>query len=247
MRAGRRLPGDRAEIVFSDRFVEQLETLTAPERLDVLASVVGLCANPGGAHTLSAREGHRMLVGWNTLEVSHRERRVVYRVDEQGASIFVLCVGARRGAEVYDMAAALAGSAALTEDELTQLWDALGLLDVLAEALGLDGWDYRPPPAPEGQRRAAVAAGLVEEVFAALLSKDELAAAMDFGWGSDGRPDPHRALEAALRRARGNAGYDSAEWVMRHRAADRCDAVMPRAGVLCIRRAGHPGPHRATP
>lgn len=246
MRTGGRLPGDQAELTFSDRFTEQLEDLPPHERLDLLAEVVGLCAAPDGSHTLSSRGRDRSLVGWNTLEVSGRGRRVVFHVDEAGASIFVLCLGPRRGAEVYDLATALSNSGALSRDEATQLWDALGLFDVLAEDLGLDGWDYAPPPAPVGLQRAAVAAGVLEEAFAALLSRDELTAAMESGWGPDG-PDPTRALEAALRRARGNAEFDSARWVVGSRAVDRCGAPMPRAGVRCIRRAEHPGPHRARP
>lgn len=246
MRAGGRLAGDQAELTFSDWFTEQLEGLPPQERLDLLAEVVALCAAPDGSHTLSARGRDRALVGWNTLEVSGREQRVVFHVDEAGASIFILCLGPRRDAEVYDLATALSNSGALSQDEATQLWDALSLFDVLAEDLGLDGWDYAPPPAPAGLQRAAVASGVLEKAFAALLSRDELTAAMESGWGPDG-PDPTRALEAALRRARGNAGYDSARWVVESRAADRCAEPMPRAGLRCIRRAGHPGPHRARP
>lgn len=244
MKPGGKLPGDQAEVVFSDRFAEQAEGLGDAERLDLLAEVVALCANPGGTHTLSARGKDRALVGWNTLEVSNRERRVVYHVDEAGASIFVLCLGPRRGSEVYDLATALANSGALTDTETTQLWDALSLFDILAEDLGLDGWDYAPTLAPEGLRRAAVAAGVLEDALAALMSRDELSAAMEGGWGPNG-PDPAAALNAALRRARGSSTFDSAQWVVRQRATDRCDAVMPRAGAMCVRRAGHPGPHRA--
>lgn len=244
MRPGSHLPNDQAELTFSDRFTEQLEHLPEAERLNILAEVVNLCENPGGTHTLSARGKDRTLVGWNTLEVSGRERRVVYHVDEAGASIFILCLGPRRSSEVYDLAAALANSGALTADETTQLWDALSLFEVLAESLGLEGWDYAPRPAPEGVRRAAVAAGVLEDALASLMSHDELTAAMTHGWGPNG-PDPAAALRAALQRARGNATFDSAEWVVRRRAENRCGAVMPRAGVVCIRRAGHPGPHRA--
>ena len=245
MKPGGKLPDDQAEIVFSDWFADQLEHLPETERVNILGQVVDLCEDPGGTHTLSARGRDRVLVGWNTLEVSERERRVVYHVDVAGASIFVLCLGPRRGSEVYDMATALADSGALTEAETTQLWDALSLFDVLAEDLGLDGWDYAPSPAPEGMRRAAVAAGVLEEALATLLSRDELQAAMEHGWAQNG-PDPAAALHAALQRARGNANFDSAEWVVRRRAEGRCGALMPRAGVACIRRTGHPGPHRAT-
>lgn len=246
MRPGGKLPGDQAEVVFADTFAEQLEALPEQERLDVLHEVTCLCENPGGTHSLSAQAGQRALVGWNTLEVSGRERRVIYHVDEASASIFVLCIGPRRGSEVYDLATALANSGALTESETTQLWDALSLFDVLAEDLGLDGWDYAPLPAPEGLRRAAVAAGVLEEALAVLMSRDEVNAALENGWGLTG-PDPTAALQAALQRARGNAGFDSAEWIVRRRADNRCGAVMPRAGTTCIRRKGHPGPHRAAP
>lgn len=244
MKPGDRLPGDQAEIAFSDRFAEQLDGLPETERLDILATVVALRENPGGTHTLSTRGRDRTLVGWNTLEVSRRKRRVVYKVDEDAASFFVLCIGSRRESEVYDTTAALASSGALTDAETTQLWDALSLFDILAEDLGLDEWDYRPEPAPEGQRRAAVAAGLLEEALASLMSRDELVAAMEGGWGPDG-PDPARALDSALRRARGNATFDSARWVIEQRGSARCNAPMPRARAACIRRAGHPGPHRA--
>ena len=108
MKPGGKLPDDQAEIVFSDWFADQLEHLPETERVNILGQVVDLCEDPGGTHTLSARGRDRVLVGWNTLEVSERERRVVYHVDAAGASIFVLCLGPRRGSEVYDMATALA-------------------------------------------------------------------------------------------------------------------------------------------
>lgn len=81
--------------------------------------------------------------------------------------------------------------------ELTDLWDAPAVLDVVAESVGLDGWDFQPPPAPVGMTKAAVAAGLIDEPVAA------------------------------------------------SRRGKRCGVVMPRAQARCIRRAGHPGPHRA--
>lgn len=246
MKPGARLPNDQAEIVYSDILVEQLEELSAAERLDIIAATVALCADPSGSHTLSARGADRRLVGWNTLEVSARQRRVVYKVDEQRASIFVLCLGPRRDSEVYDVASALANSGVLSESEVTQLWQALSLFDILAEKVGLDGWDYRPEPAPAGQQRAAVAAGLLAASLAAVMSKDEIAAAMEHGWGPSG-PDPAEALRQALHRARGNVGFDSAVWLLEQRGTDRCGAVMPRAAAHCIRKQGHPGPHRATP
>lgn len=245
MRLGGRFPDDQAEIVFSDAFVEQLEALTADQREQVLTSVVALCADPGGKHPLGARHGRRALVGCNTVAVLGGTQRVVYQVDEPGASIVVLCMGHRRGSEVYDIATALAATL-LTEAEAAQMWAALAVLDVLPESVGMDGWDYRPPPAPEGMRKTAVASGLLPADIADLLSADELAAAMAHGWGPDGA-DADLALAAAVRRARGNAGFDSARLVVTRRAEPRCDAWMPRAKTLCIRRVGHPGPHRATP
>jgi hypothetical protein len=240
--------------VYSDVFVEQLAELSEQDRLDVLAATIGLCAAPAGTHTLGARSGDRTLVGWNTLVVLRREQRVVYRVDGDTGGVEVLCLGPRRDGEVPDTAVALIWSGLLTEDQISQVWDALAFFEVLAEDLGLDGWDYRPEPAPEGMRRAAVAAGLLEEAIAALLASDEITAALEHGWGPDG-PDPDRALRAAMHRARGGGGFDSAVWVerahaeqvVRRRADPRCGVLMPRARTLCIRRAGHPGPHRARP
>lgn len=244
MRRGERFPDDQAEVVFADAFVDQLGSLNESERERVLADVVRLCSEPAGKHPLAAPLG-----GWNTLEVSNGHRRVVYKasvVDGTGL-IEVLCLGPRSDNEVYDMAVGLVVAGLLEPDEITDLWDALAVLDVVAESVGLDGWDYRPPPAPEGMVRAAVAAGLIDESVAAVLSKHELEAAMADGWGPAG-PDPHAALIAALEAARHRgrlARVLDVEQVLGSRMADRCGAVMPRAGARCIRRAGHPGPHRA--
>lgn len=255
MKPGGRFPDDQAEIVFSDVFVEQMEACTSTERLGIMTTMVALCSNPGGDHTLSARKNDRTLVGWNTVAVIEKTKRVVYRVDENRvdenrvdestASIYVLCVGPRRNDEVYDLATSLASSGLLTAEEVTQLWEALSLLDVAAESVGLDGWDYLPEAAPDGQQRAAVAAGLLSESMAALLSKDEISAALEHGWGDSG-PDKAKALLAALQRARGGAHFDSADWVMTSRQEDRCGKQMPRAGRKCIRKVGHPGLHRAS-
>ena len=245
MKPGGRFPDDQAEIVFSDVFVEQIEACTSTERLEIMTTMVALCSDPGGSHTLSARKNDRTLVGWNTVAVVEKTKRVVYRVDESAASIYVLCVGPRRNDEVYDLATSLASSGLLTDEEVTQLWEALSLLDVAAESVGLDGWDYLPEAAPDGQQRAAVAAGLLSESMAALLSKDEISAALEHGWGDSG-PDKTKALLAALQRARGGTHFDSADWVMTSRQEDRCGKQMPRAGRKCIRKVGHPGPHRAS-
>jgi hypothetical protein len=244
VRRGRRLPDDQAEIVFSDVFVEQVAELHPDQQVDVVAAMVALCENPSGKHPL-----HAPLRGWNTEDVLEAEHRVVYRagvVDGVGL-IDVLCLGPRSGSQVYDMAVALTASGLLTNDEVTFLWEALAVLDVVEEDVGLDGWDYRPPPAPEGMRLAAVRSGLLSEEQAAALSKDELEAAMTAGWSS-GQPDPHAALVAALERARDrtDAPFNVAD-VLAKRAGGRCGAVLPRAQAPCIRRAGHPGPHRATP
>ena len=241
MRRGGHLPENQAEVVFSDILVEQFEGLSEADQTAVLAEIVALCAAPGGKHPLRTP-----LAGWNTLDVLGGTRRVVYRATtiEAVGLIEAICLGPRRDSEVYDMATALVGSGRLTDDEVTQLWQALALLDIVAETVGLDGWDYRPPPAPEGLQRAAVTSGLLPSNVVAMLSIDEIQAAMTLGWDESGTPDPIRALTAALTRVRGRAPDTGA--VIANRQADRCDALMPRAHVRCIRRVGHPGPHRAS-
>lgn len=244
MLRGGRLPGDQAEVVFSDAFTAQLDELTETERTDVLAEVVRLCADPSGKHPLRTP-----LVGWNTLDVLGGHRRVVYKasVVEGVGLLDVLCLGPRTDNEVYDMAAGLRDAQLLTPEEATDLWDALALFEVLEEDVGLDGWDYRPPPAPEGMVRTAVAAGLLDEATASALSKPELEAALEGGWGPEGA-DPELALLVALERSRRRrhpipvATRD----ILAARRTDRCGAFMPRAEAKCVRRAGHPGPHRAS-
>ena len=149
--------------------------------------------------------------------------------------------GLMAGSSLAAVAAVKTGC--LSEDEVTQLWEALSLLDVVTEEIGLEGWDYRPTPAPEGMRRAAVAAGLIDRDTADLLSKDELEAAMASGWGPDG-PDPERALVSALERVRGSADF-SARKIIEVRRDARCGVLMIRAKSNCVRRTGHPGPHRS--
>ena len=244
MRHADRFPDAAAELGLTDVVVEQLADLTAAPREDVLVDLVRLCADPTGKHPLRAP-----LAGWSTLDVLDGHGRVVYRasiVDEVGL-VEVLCLGPRSDSEVYDMAVALRDAGVLTEQELTELWDALAILDVVAEQVGLDGWDFLPAPAPEGMRRAAVAAGLLGEDVAALLSRDEVEAAMAAGWGPEG-PDPAAALVAALERARARAvplTPEDAAAVLAQRGEDRCGAILPRAQRPCVRRAGHPGPHRS--
>lgn len=137
---------------------------------------MALCANPVGTHPLSNRDGSDRLAGWNTLDVLERTYRVIFtsRIIDGTGVLEVLCAGPRRGNAIYDMANALRRTGRLTDDELTQIWQALALLDVLAEDVHLDGWDYRPQPAPAGMVKAAVAAGLLEEHIAAVLSSDEI-------------------------------------------------------------------------
>lgn len=245
MRRDGRFNADQAEIVFSDVAIEQLGKLTDDERVEVLAEIVTLCDAPGGKHPL-----HAPLAGWNTLNVLGGHRRVVYKASEHdGVGLLeVLCLGPRSDNEVYDMAVGLVDAGLLTPDEITELWDGLAVLAVVAEDAGVDGWDYRPPPAPEGMVKAAVAAGVLDEPTAASLSKPELEAAFEGGFGPSG-PDSAAALTAALERARARphwpAGTDPAQ-VIADRSKPRCGAVMPRAGARCVRREGHPGPHRAS-
>ena len=243
MKRGDRLPGDQAGIVFSDRVIEQLDDLTSTQRIDVVAEIVRLCGDPAGKHPLS-----KALAGWNTTDVLQGDKRVVYKVSERDdvGLIEVLCLGPRSDSEVYDVAVALVESEILSAEDVTQIWQALHLLDVVAEKVGLDGWDFRPPPAPEGMIRAAVSSGLLSEEVARLLSKDEVQAAMERGWNAQGA-DPMAALRAALERARTNVEFRDPAAIIEGRADDRCDALMPRTQRRCIRRAGHPGAHRASP
>jgi hypothetical protein len=240
VRRGSRFPDDQAGIVFSDIVIEQLEEFSEAQQVDLLAEIVRLCHDPGGKHPL-----HNPLSGWNTLDVLGAEFRVVYKatVSNEVGLLEVLCIGPRSDSEVYDMAIGITRTGLLSEDEVTQLWEALTLLEVLTEEVGLDGWDYRPEPAPEGMRRAAVNSGLLTRDVADLLAKDELEAAMTSGWGPEGA-DPEKALIAALERARGSADF-SARKILEIRRDDRCGANMVRAKSACIRRADHPGPHRA--
>lgn len=242
-------PGLQAHFVFYDPFLEYLEEqLTAAQREDVLVDVVALCLNPQGKHALGNRNDKDALAGWNTLDVLGGEHRVIFssRVVGGVGLVEVLCAGPRRADKAYDIANALVRTRRLDKEEVTELFEALGLLDVVAEMIGLDGWDYRPPAAPEGMVRAVVAAGLLEESTARILSKDEIEAAMEHGWTSSGA-DPSAALTAALRRARAGADVGDLTRVVKGRARDRCAAQLPRTGGSCIRRAGHPGPHRSKP
>ena len=99
---------------------------------------------------------------------------------------------------MYDVAEGLRSAGLLSEEAFTQIWEALNLLDVTAADVGLDEWDFLPTPAPEGMRKAAVAAGALTQDIADLLSKDEIEAALENAWGPDGAVDPLRALHAAI-------------------------------------------------
>jgi len=246
LRRDGRFIGDRAEIVFADAFVEQVSDLPDREQVEVLAQLVNLCAAPGDKHPLSGP-----LSGWNTLDVLGGHRRVVYRASLHGGVglLEVLCIGPRSDNEVYDMANGLIAAGLLDDDAATEVWDALAILAVVAEDAGLDGWDYRPPPAPDGMVKAAVVSGLLDPAVAARLSRSELEAAMEHGWGPGG-PDPAAALTAAMAQARARPSWPKnthLERVTAERADPRCDALMPRARTRCIRRQGHPGPHRSKP
>jgi hypothetical protein len=247
LRAGGTLPGNQGEIVLNDIFVEYLEALTKAQRQSVLVEVTSLCFNPSGTHPLSNRTAADQLAGWNTLDVLGKEHRVVFssRVINGVGTIEVLCAGPRRADAAYDLANSLIRTGRLAPDEVTEIWQVLTLLDVLAEDAGLDGWDYAPPAAPEGMVRAAVAAGLLDDGTARMLSKDELEAAMSGGWGAGGA-DPVAALRAAMARAR--AGVDPGDIVAQvlRRREGRCAVVLPRTHQACIRKAGHPGAHRST-
>jgi hypothetical protein len=241
VKRGSRFPENQAEVLFSDISVEQLAELNIDQRYDVLSDVVRLCDSPSGKHPLS-----RSLRGWNTLEVLDGHKRVIYRATIQNpvGLIEVLCLGPRSDQEVYDLALALIKTGLLTDEEGTQLWDALALLEVVAESVGLDGWDFRAPPAPDGLVKTVVAAGVLEEAIAKLLSQDEILAAMNASWSETGRPNMEEALEAALKRARFSSSYPARE-ILFARSEPRCALLMPRAKIRCIRKFGHPGPHRA--
>lgn len=251
MRQGEHFPDDQEYILFNDAFVESVEPLTPSEREDLVADVVALCTNPAGLHPLSNKGGQK-LAGWNTVDVLHKQYRVVFasRVDAVGTQQVgmteVLVAGPRRADAAYDMADALRRSGRISDEQMTEVLEALALLDTVAEKVGLDGWDYRPEPAPAGMVKAAVVSGILDERTANALSKDELEAAMANGWDDQGNPDPVAALAAAMRRARSSVEPLDLTRIMQGREEPRCGVIMPRTHRPCIRRRGHPGAHRAT-
>lgn len=251
LRSGESFPDDQAFIEFNDAFAESLEDLTESQRIEVLAEVLTLCKNPAGNHPLSNRSGQK-LAGWNTLDVLEKEYRVIFSSrmvdgdDGPVGLVEVLVVGQRKASAAYDMADALVRSNRLTPDEALEFWEYLALLEIAAEQVGLDGWDYQPEPAPDGLAKAAVAAGILDEHTASLLSKDELNAAMAGGWSNSGQADPDAALRAALERARSRVDGLDLSKIVKARQEARCGSVLPRTGRPCIRRQDHPGPHRTT-
>lgn len=250
MRPGEIFPDEQAYIFFNDAFVESIEDLTPGKREELISDVVRLCRNPSGTHTLSNRRGQK-LAGWNTLDVLQKEYRVVFtsRIDvvdgQPVGMVEVLVAGPRRADAAYDMAEALRRSGRISDEQLTEIWEALTLLDTVAEQVGLDGWDFQPEPAPPGMVKAAVAAGILDDETASVLSKDELEAAMNNGWSADGQPDPIAALAAAMERARSGVDLLNLTRIMEGRKAPRCEVVLPRTQKQCIRRQGHPGAHRS--
>lgn len=251
MRAGEAFPDDQAYIFFNDAFIESVEHLNVHQREDLIADVVALCRNPAGSHSLSNRDGQK-LAGWNTLDVLQKEYRVVFtsRVDmvngQQVGRIEVLVAGPRRADAAYDMADSLRRSGRIDDEQMTAVWESLSLLDAIAEQVGLGGWDYRPEPAPPGMVKAAVVSGILDDTTASALSKDELEAAMADGWDVNGDPDPVAALAAAMLRARAGVEPLNLTHVMEGRRKPRCEAILSRTQQTCVRRNGHPGPHRAS-
>ena len=241
MRRGERFPDDQAEIQFIDEFVERLAKM--PQHLidEVLIGIVALCGNPAGKHPLGGD-----LTGLNTFELDERRMRTVFRAtppsaDTETGLIEVVTVGPRRDGEVYTLASALVESGVLDEEQATQIWDALGLLDIAAERAGLDGWDYEPPPAPPWLIEAAVNAGF-DRTDVEHLSRDELSSAMEALYESENETD-------ALTKAMEHGNTVLTHQVPPHpasRVGARCGKYMRRARASCIRRQGHPGPCRST-
>jgi len=250
VRPGEVFPHDQAYIEFTDAFIESIIDLTQRQKVEVLAEIVALCDGPAGSHTLSNR-GAQRLAGFNTVDVLGKAYRVVFVsvVEHVGGQevghIRVLVCGPRRNDAVYDTAEALRRSGRFSAEEMQEIWEALAFLEVVSEEVGMDGWDFKPNPAPLGMVRAAVAAGVLDQETAEVLSQDELAAAMAHGW-TDSAPDPAKARAAAMERARGGVLGADLTRILGQRKSARCGAVMQRTGQPCIRRQGHPGAHRAT-
>lgn len=245
MRAGEHFPDDQAEVVFSDSCIEWIaENIDLGRQDELIDTVVRLIVAPWGKHALSNRPGEP-LAGLNTVEVFERKYRVVYRatVSEGTGLLEVLAIGERKESRVYDVVSALIATGKLDDLEV-QIWDLMRIFETSSQQLGLEDWDYLPAPAPPGLQRAAVAAGALDADLAALLSTDEINAALEAAWASGGaEADKTAALQSALLRLAGQADPDR---VIRQRQATRCGALMPRSKKNCIRAVGHAGPHRST-
>ena len=245
MRSGERLPGDQAEVVFSDESVEWIADNLNPTNQDaVIDTIVSLFQNPAGKHPLSNTSSTK-LAGFNTINAGDGvELRVVFRSSAvNGVGLIeIVAIGPRDGSAVYDMAHALIRSGKLTSEEAAQIWEVVEMLDLTRSRLGLEDWDYFEGAAPEGLVKAAVAAGVLDEATARLLTITELTAAMTEGWGADGAPDVDAGLAAALRLVGNSARPDR---ILTSRPEARCGALMPRSKRRCIRIAGHAGAHRS--
>ncbi|KJC63524.1 hypothetical protein [Agreia bicolorata] len=242
MQPGDRFPDDQAEVVFTDESIEWLiANVNASDREEVFDTIVGLFVSPAGKHRLSKKPATN-LVGFNTVEACRRDYRIIYRAKTQKdvGTVEIITIGLRRDDEVCAEAHDLVHSGKLTPDEQTQIWDALQILGETKGRLGLEEWDYVEEAAPEGLVKAAVAADILDEEFARLLTKSELTVAMEAAWAS-GTLDRQAAMVAAMKRVASSA---TPERVFASRRDDRCGALLPLAKKTCIRKKGHAGAHR---
>lgn len=240
MRPGEHFPDDQAEVVFSDQAIDWLATQPDIDADAVIDDIVDLCRTPWGKHQLSNRTPTDRLAGLNTAETLTREYRIIIRsrnIDGVGL-IEVICIGPRTGNRVYDLANMLLTSGKLTDGEQTDIWDLLTLLGTTSEHPGLEGWDTIPEPAPAGLVKAAVATGLIPEPLAAQLSRNELIELLHASFDpTTGTPDLERGLSVVFGK--------HADQALDARQYGRCGVQMIRAQLPCVRRAGHPGPHRS--
>ncbi len=243
MQPGENFPDDQAEVTFTEESIDWLAgNVNSAEREMVFDTIVGLFANPSGKHRLS-NQNKTNLVGFNTVEAAQRTYRIIYRARTQNGVglIGIITIGFRRDNDVYGEAHDLVASGKLTEAEQTQIWDVLRFLEETKERLGLEEWDYKEEAAPVGLVKAAVAAGIMDEEFASLLSQSELTAALAAAFET-GQLDRAAALSAAMTRVASSANPDR---VFQSRQTPRCGVIMPVAGKPCIRAEGHAGAHRA--
>ena len=142
---------------------------------------------------------------------------------------------------MYTIASALIESGILDQNEVTQIWDSLALLDAAAEDAGLDGWDYSPAPAPPWLIAAATQAGLPVDQLEH-MSREEVETAMELVCKTE---QPTTAVSEAVQRANRTLTRRPPP-PLQTRGDSRCRKYMPRQRQTCIRRAGHPGPCRST-